>query len=94
MGPSVERVLIALLLCISCASFFLPLFSSFAGSFEHFVELATGHPSTGLSPHADLSSHACLFTTAILEAARRSLDADNRKVHIRYDQERRPVRLE
>jgi D-galacturonate reductase len=63
-------------------------------SFEHFVEAATGRRHTGLAPLARIGDHATLFTTAVLEAARRSLDEDNRKVRLVYDEQRRPMRVE
>jgi len=63
-------------------------------SFEHFVEAATGRRMTGLSPLALLGDQATLYTTAVLQAARRSLDQDNRKVRLVYDEQRRPLRVE
>ena len=63
-------------------------------SFEHFVEAARGLRSSALSPLALLQDHAVLYTTAVLQAARMSLDADNKKVHIKYDEQRRPISCE
>jgi len=63
-------------------------------SFEHFVEAARGLRSSALSPLARLGDSAVLYTTAVLEAARKSLDEGNRKVVVVFDDQRRPVRLE
>ena len=48
---------------------------------------------TALSPLAHLQSRAVLYTTAVLEAARRSLDEGNRKITLEYDEQRRPTKL-
>lgn len=48
---------------------------------------------TALSPLAFLQSRAVLYTTAVLEAARRSLDEGNRKITLEYDEQRRPIKL-
>jgi len=63
-------------------------------SFEHFVEAARGLPSLALAPLARVADAAVLYTTAVLEAARDSLDQGNRKVTLVFDQQRRPIRLE
>jgi hypothetical protein len=56
--------------------------------------LVRGLPCRSLSPVCHLDSSVALCTTAILQAARISINQNNRKVHIRYDHKFRPVQLE